>query len=131
MGDEREIDHSRIRKHEPREYVLPRMDRISVISSVVPPVHRNLSVVRQHGRRGVHRLHQSLRGSQTPRSQRVDCNRVVRNFDPKLVVQTVLLVKPAGPELGGQCIVNMTFSPLPWAPVAEAREHLSALGALP
>ena len=60
-----------------------------------------------------------------------DCNRVVRNFDPKLVVQTVLLIKPAGPELGGQCIVNMTFSPLPWAPVAEAREHLSALGALP
>ena len=97
VGDEREIDHSRIRKHEPREYVLPRMDRISVISSVVPPVHRNLSVVRQHGRRGVHRLHQSLRGSQKPRSRRVDCNRVVRNFDPKLVVQTVLLVKPAGP----------------------------------
>ena len=41
------------------------------------------------------------------------------------------LSRRARPELGGQCIVNMTFSPLPWAPVAEAREHLSALGALP
>lgn len=46
--------------------------------------------------------------------------RLVQNSDPALVVPTVLVVYPAA-------TTSIFLSPLPWAPVAEARSHMKTL----
>ena len=46
--------------------------------------------------------------------------RLVQNFDPSLVAPTVVVVYPAA-------TTSIFLSPLPWAPVAEARSHMKTL----